>query len=309
MKKVLIITIYSLLFGLSSLYFNSIYAQQDAQYTQYMYNTISINPAYAGSREMLSINSLYRAQWVGLEGAPRTLTLSLNSPIGMSGVGMGLSVVQDKIGPSDETFAAADFSYTINLSDYTKLSFGLKAGLNVLNVNFSDLNYDPADPNAQNINQTSPTIGAGLYLHSRDTWYLGLSSPNFLETDHYDDHIVSTATEKAHFYLIGGYVFDLSQNVKLKPAFLVKAVVGAPVAFDLSANFLINEKFTIGAAYRVDAAVSGLLGFQLSERLMLGYAYDYDTTDLGNYNNGSHEFFLRYELPTRIRKVVNPRFF
>lgn len=293
-----------------SLYTNQVDAQQDSQYTQYMYNTVTINPAYAGNRGMLSINSLYRAQWIGLEGAPETLNISLNTPLGIRGVGFGLSLYQDKIGPSRESNIALDFSYTIPVSDNAKLSFGLKGGINLLDVNFSALTYNPGDPNAENIsNRLSPAIGLGLYLHSSDKWYVGLSAPNILQTKHYNNIAVSTATEKTHIYLIGGYVFDLSDTVKFKPALLAKTVVGAPLALDVSANFLFNEKFTLGAAYRWDAAISALLGFQLSDTLMIGYAYDRDTTELGNYNSGSHEIFLRFELSSRSRNKVNPRFF
>jgi len=291
---------------------NTVYAQQDSQYTQYMYNTVVINPAYAGNRGVLSLSSFYRTQWIGLEGAPKTISLSLNTPIGTAGVvGLGFSVVQDEIGPAKETFAAADFSYTINTSEKIKLSFGLKGGVTILNVDFSGLNFNPSDPNATNIiNRISPTIGAGLYLHSEDKWYVGLSSPNFLKTNHYDDgNSVSNVTNEAHFYLMAGYVFNLNENLKFKPSALLKAVTGAPIALDLSANFLINQKFTLGGSYRLNAAVSGLVGIQISDSLMFGYAYDYDTTELGNYNSGSHEVFLRIELPTRSRAVVNPRFF
>ena len=288
------------------------YSQQDSQYTQYMYNTVTINPAYAGNRGQLSTNLLYRAQWVGLDGAPEVFNFSVNTPVGIKGVGLGLSFFNDRIGPSEENNVAMDFSYTINLSEETRLSFGLKAGFNLLNVDFSKLNiFDPTDPSFQNNidNQVSPVIGTGFYLHSRDKWYVGLSAPNLLETDHYDDSTVSTASERANVYLIGGYVFNLNDRLKFKPAFLGKAVSGAPLALDFSANFLFNEVFTIGAAYRLDAAVSALAGFQVSPNILLGYAYDYDTTELGNYNSGSHEIFLRFEFGTRARNRVNPRFF
>ncbi len=287
-------------------------AQQDSQYTQYMYNTQTINPAYAGNRGLLTINGLYRAQWVGLDGAPETLNLSMNTPLSGWGLGGGLMFVSDRIGPSTESTIAADFSYTIQLSERTRLSFGIKGGVNILNVDFTQLNtFNPSDPVfMDNINgQVSPIIGTGLYLHDSDRWYLGVSSPNLIRTDHYDDVAVSTASERAHFYAIGGYVFDLGSTTQFKPAVLAKMVSGAPLALDISANFLFHEKFTLGAAYRLDAAVSGLAGFQISDQLMIGYAYDYDTTELGNYNSGSHEIFLRFDLFTRVRNTVNPRFF
>jgi len=287
----------------------SIQAQQDSQFTQYMYNTISVNPAYAGSRGSLNLLGVYRNQWVGLDGAPETLNFSAHSPIGVKGVGLGLGFTSDKIGPSTESILTADFSYTIHLDKELKLSFGLKGGMSLWNLDPNKLNiYDPNDYNLRQENHSSPIIGAGFYLHT-EKWYLGLSTPNFLDTDHYDDVQVSTATEKKHIYLIGGYVFTVNPNLKLKPAALVKAVTGAPLAIDVSANALLYEKVTFGLAYRFDAAVSALAGFQISENIMVGYAYDYDTTELGNYNNGSHEIFLRFELGTKMRAKVNPRFF
>lgn len=292
--------------------FLGVYGQQDSQYTQYMYNTQIVNPAYAGSRGMLSLNALHRAQWVGLDGAPKTYSFTMNTPIGEKNVGLGLSFFRDEIGPSLENNLAVDFSYTIPVSEKTKLSFGLKGGMNILDVDFTRLDiYDPNDADFQtNIrNRVSPTIGTGLYFHTRDTWYIGISSPNLLRTKYYDDIQSSEVTEELHVYAIGGYVFSLNNSLKFKPAFLVKAVSGAPLAVNASANFLLYDKLTLGAAYRLDAAVSGLAGFQISEQLMLGYAYDYDTTELGNYNSGSHEIFLRYEFLTRTRSTVNPRFF
>jgi|SRR5690554_1052149 len=284
-------------------------AQQDSQYTQYMYNTITVNPAYAGSRGSLNILGVYRNQWVGLDGAPETLNFSAHSPIGVKGVGLGVGFTSDKIGPSSESILTADFSYTVQMAEELKLSFGLKGGMSIWSLDPNKLNiYDPNDYNLRQENNSSPIIGAGFYVHT-EKWYVGISSPNFLETEHYDDVQVSTAMEKTHLYLIGGYVFDLNPNLKLKPAALVKAISGAPLAIDISANALLYEKVTFGLAYRLDAAVSALAGFQISENMMVGYAYDYDTTELGNYNNGSHEIFLRFELGTKLRAKVNPRFF
>jgi len=284
-------------------------AQQDSQYTQYMYNTVSVNPGYAGTRGSLSMLGIYRNQWVGLEGAPETLNFSVNSPIGVQGVGVGLGFTSDKIGPSTESIITADFSYTIPVSEGTKLSFGVKGGLSLLDLDPNKLLiYNPNDYDLSQKSYSSPIVGAGLYLHS-DSWYLGLSSPNLLETEHYDDVQVSTATEKTHVYFIGGYVFTLNSNLKLKPAVLAKGVMGAPLAVDISANALLYNKVSFGLAYRLDAAVSGMAGFQVNDHIMIGYAYDYDTTELGNYNSGSHEIFLRFELGTKLRAKVNPRFF
>lgn len=286
-------------------------AQQDSQYTNYMYNTINVNPAYAGSRGVMSIFGLHRTQWVGLEGAPVTNTFSLNTPINNSNLGLGLSFVNDRIGPSDENAISADISYTIQTSEIYKLSFGIKGTANLLNVDYTKLDrYDLTDPQFQNNidNRFSPNIGAGIYFHS-DKLYAGLSVPNFLETEHFDDNVSATAKERMHYYLIGGYVFDLSPTIKFKPAFLSKMVSGSPLQLDLTANFMFNEKFVIGAAWRWDAALSGLVGFQVSEGWFIGYGYDAETTKLANYNSGSHEIFLRYEFKGKSEKVVSPRFF
>lgn len=294
----------------------SIYAQQDAQFTQYMYNTININPAYAGSRESMNVFVLHRAQWVGLDGAPVTSTASINTPIEGSNIGLGLSIINDKIGPSDETNVAVDFSYSINTSDRYKLSFGLKATANLLNIDFNKLNqYDSGDNIfTSNVdNRFSPNIGVGLYYHSDDT-YIGISAPNLLETKHFDRYAgvgsnTHIATEKIHYYLIAGHVFDLSANVKFKPSMLTKMVQGAPLQVDLSGNFLINQKFVAGVAYRWSAAISAMVGFQVSDSWFIGYGYDLETTKLANYNSGSHEIFLRYELFNKYDRIISPRFF
>ena len=294
----------------------SISAQQDAQYTQYMYNTIAINPAYAGSRGVFSIGALHRSQWVGLDGAPVTQTLNFHTPVS-NRVGIGLSIVNDEIGngTNQDTYFDAAFSYTIPTSETGKLSFGLKAGGHFLNVDFAKLRNYGAESNLPNIDHKfSPNFGAGVYYHTQQ-FYAGLSVPNFLQTEHFDNSGSNSssflAEERMNFYFITGYVFDLNPNLKFKPAALVKGVKGAPLQLDASANFLINDKFSLGAAYRWDAAVSLLAGFQISDQFMLGLAYDRETTDLGatRFNDGSFEVFLRYEFLTRYKKVLTPRFF
>lgn len=299
----------------------SLQAQQDAQYTQYMYNTMSVNPAYAGSRGQLSIAAMYRAQWVGLDGAPRTQTLNLHSPIRNSKLGYGISIVNDNIGNGvvQETYFDGVVSYTLDLADERKLSFGLKVGGNLLNLDFQQLrNFDnePINDGADITNNFSPNFGFGVYYHT-NRYYLGLSVPNMLETDYFDNSqrdansVQFQSTERLNFYLITGYVFDLNYNFKFKPAFLMKAVGGAPLQLDFSGTFLLNDKFSFGAAYRWDAAASALFGFQLSDQLMLGLAYDREITELGGtrFNDGSFEVFLRFELVRSFRGLVSPRFF
>lgn len=286
------------------------YGQQESQYTQYMYNTMTVNPAYAGTRGALNIFGLYRSQWVGLDGAPKTAQLSFHSPISPQGHGLGLSVINDEIGPSRDTYVNASFSYKLQLDHWTWLNLGIMAGGSFLEVNYDKLNVHDPDPELSGrLSRFSPNIGVGAYLHS-DHWYVGLSVPALLETRFYDDIQQSVAREKMHFYLMGGYVFDLDYQWKFKPAALVKAVSGAPLAVDLSANFLYNESLTLGAGYRWDAGVSALAGFQVSNNLMVGYAYDFDTSRLGNYNSGTHEIFLRFEFISSGRnRMRSPRFF
>lgn len=287
-------------------------AQQDAQFTQYMYNTISINPAYAGSRGALSVFGLYRTQWVGLDGAPETSSFSVNSPINNSNLGVGVSIVNDKIGPTNENTFSADLSYTVQTSADFKLSFGIKGTANLFNLDVNKLNVEnQGDPQFQNLNSKfSPNVGAGVYWHS-DKAYIGLSVPNFIETNRYNDNDIAIFKDKINYYLIAGYVFDLDkyQYIKFKPAVLTKMVQGAPLQVDVSANFMFNDRFVVGVAYRWSAAVSAMVGFQISDGLYLGYGYDNETTALRHYNSGSHEIFLRYEFLKNYGKITTPRFF
>ena len=286
------------------------FAQQNAQFTQYMYNTININPAYAGSRGALSIFALHRTQWVGLDGAPVTNAVSVNTPFNGTNLGLGVSLVNDRIGPTDENTFSADLSYAIHTSETFKLSFGIKATANLFDLDVSRLDpVNSSDPTLQNMkSKFSPNIGAGVYLHS-DKAYVGLSVPNFIETNRYNDNEVAIFKERMHYFLIAGYVFDLSDSVKFKPALLTKIVQGAPLQMDVSGNFMINDKFVAGVAYRWSAALSAMVGFQVSDCLHIGYGYDKETTNLDNYNSGSHEIFIRYEIFNNISKMTTPRFF
>ncbi len=282
-------------------------AQQDPQYTDYMFNTLTVNSAYAGSRGHFTATGLYRTQWVGLEGAPETQNFSIESPIGKR-VGLGLVFVSDRLGPSDETYLDVNFSYTIDFND-SKLSFGVKGGGRLLNVDFDRGQFQEPEAIFQNINNRFlPTVGAGVYWHSKKS-YVGLSVPNFLTNEHFDGVQNAVAAERLHYFLIAGKVFDLSSRIKFKPAFLGRYVVGAPLIADVSANFMFEEKFRLGVAYRWDDSVSGLIGFQVGPKLLLGYAYDATTTRLRNFNSGTHEILLRFELRSEEKQLKSPRFF
>ena len=218
-------------------------AQQDAKYTQYMYNTANINPAYAGSRGVLSVFGLHRTQWVGLDGAPVTNTLAISSPVANSRLGVGLSFVNDRIGPTSDNKISADISYTIPTSETYKLSFGVKGTAELFNFDRNKLYmYSSNDLALQSINnEFIPNVGAGVYLHS-DKTYVGLSVPNFLQSKKYSDNDRAIYMDRMHYYLIGGHVFDVSSSVKFKPAFLAKVTEGAPLQLDLSGNFMFNDK-------------------------------------------------------------------
>lgn len=303
MKKI----VYSLviLLGLSAS------AQQEPQYTQYMYNPSVINPGYAGSLGYGSLFSLYRTQWIGLEGAPKTLNLSYHQPLENTNLGLGGNIVHDEIGPSTTSNLSIDVSYTIAFANESRLAFGIKAGGQLLNIDYTKLNhYNPSDVSFKNniSNQFSPNIGVGLFYYNENS-YLGLSVPMMLQTKMYDEFAYSEANRRQHFYLMGGKVFDLAYNLKFKPAFVAKMVAGSPLQVDFTGNFLIHEKFTVGLAYRWSAAVSALVGFKVSDRLSIGYGYDRETTRLANFNSGSHELFLQFDLFKINQRIETPRFF
>ncbi|MEP5254933.1 MAG: type IX secretion system membrane protein PorP/SprF [Winogradskyella arenosi] len=295
---------------------SSAFAQQLPQFTQYMFNTISINPAYAGSRETLSVVGLHRSQWVGLDGGPETQTLSIHTPLRNENMGLGLSFINDKLGYENFSYLYADYSYTIQATETVKLAFGIKGGLTHYSLD-EELLTDPSVVSDQFFNDVSnrwsPNIGAGLYLHS-SRWYLGLSTPRILNTDYNNGRNGSVdyvALERISYYFTGGYVFDLSESVKLKPSALLKATNGAPLSFDLSANFLFNEKLWLGGAYRVNqyaAAIGGIADFQISKQLRIGYAYEYPVSDLKPYTSGTHEVLLMFEV-FKSKRIKSPRYF
>jgi len=286
-------------------------AQQDPGYTQYMYNPLTVNSAYAGSTETLEAVLIHRSQWVGIDGAPSTQSFTVHSPLANDKIGLGFSAVNDNLGPSNELYLDANFSYTLMLSYSTRLALGVKAGARMLNVDWTKGRfYDDSDVllNSNIDNKFSPSIGAGAYLYE-EKWYVGASVPNFIRSDYYDDVQESVNLERLHYYVMAGYVFDLSEGLKFKPAMLARGVSGAPISLDVSANFLIQDTFTIGAGYRWDDSVSVLAGFQINKNFFVGYSYDYTTTDLNKYNDGSHEILLRFQLSPKTNQIKSPRFF
>ncbi len=284
-------------------------AQQDPQYTQYMYNMNVVNPAYAGSKESLSLTALYRKQWSGFDGAPETFTFSAHAPFGDK-VGLGLSAIKDELGPVSETNVYADFSYTLEIGGNTKVALGIKAGATFHDVGLTDLELqDPNDPFfSQDISNTYPNVGAGAFLYG-DNFYVGLSVPNLLNSVHLDENGLKYGSETNHYFATAGYVFQVSENVKLKPSVMVKSAFDAPVSFDGNLNALFFEKFEIGASYRLDDSFSGLVGFQVTENIRVGYAYDYITSDLDAVADASHEVILTFDLFFNKRTLRSPRYF
>lgn len=286
------------------------YGQQDPQFTQYNYNTMTVNPGYTGSRGHLAILSLYRSQWMGIEGSPQTITFGIDSPIGISD-GVGISIIQDVLGPSQETYIDGNYAHQLILNRKgDKLALGLKAGVRFFSLDWSKGRYrDPDAAFNENINsKLLPSVGAGIFYYTKKA-YLGLSTPNVFTNQRYDEIQEAEALERMHFFLVGGYVFDLNPDLKFKPSFFVKQVLGAPLAVDVSANFLLYETLNLGVNYRWGDSLSALFGFQISSKFNLGYAYDYSINELNNYNTGTHEIFLRFQLVSKEKKLKSPRFF
>lgn len=290
-------------------------AQYEPQFTQYLNNELFINPAYAGSRGFAAATLLYRDQWVGIKGAPKTATFGFHAPFAHEKIGLGLSVLNDRIGVTNQTAAFINYAYHLKVTDESVLSFGLQGG--IINVEESLLDVITIDPNdpefSQNIpNKVMPNFGFGSYYHT-EKFYVGLSIPRFLENK-IDPTVLKVVSNKVnmhnwHYYLYSAYVIDAGENIKLKPSAMIKAVAGAPVELDINFNLLFKEMFWIGASYRTNDAVALLTQFQMTKQLRFGYSYDYTLTKLSNYNSGTHEFTVGYDFSFDKAKIVTPRYF
>lgn len=287
------------------------HAQQDPHYTQYMYNMNVINPAYAGSKESLSGGLLYRKQWIEIEDAPTTGTFFIHSPVGKN-VGLGLSAITDKIGPVQEHNVYADFSYTLNLGGEHRLAFGIKGGVTMHKVDFGlirptlpDLDDDVF---GQNPDETFFNVGAGAFYYTQK-YYVALSVPNMLKAKYLDYDGTKYGTEELHYFLTGGYVFDLNPNLKFKPSAMVKSSFETPVSLDASANFLFHEKFEIGATYRLEDSFGAMVNFAVTPGLRIGYAYDHIVSDLKTDTPSSHEVILLFDINFAKKVSQSPRYF
>ena len=284
-------------------------------YTMYMWNTMSVNPGYAGSADLFTAAMLARQQWAGLDGAPSSQTLTAHTPLRMESLGLGLSAVHDKVGPVTNTIIYGDLAYRIRTSTHARLAFGLKAGVDLMQLRLGQLqNISADDPLfGQDISaKARPNFGFGLYYWGRKG-YIGLSAPKLLEHDRYEatagTQLVGVVRQQRHLFLIGGYVFKFGEDLRFRPSFLVKAVQGAPLELDLSAMFLIREKLWLGAAWRSQAMISVIAAYQITDQFKIGYAYDLTTTALRTYQSGSHELMLSYDLRFNKQKTLSPRYF
>lgn len=289
------------------------YSQQDAMYTHYSFNTLAVNPAYAGSRDVITVTGLHRSQWVGFDGAPTTQTLTIHSPIFTESLGFGASLVNDKIGPIKQTSFYIDLSYRINLSSKTKLSFGLKGGGNLMQGDLESLETTSANDQAFiNVeNKFMPNAGVGLYL-SNEKWYAGVSTPKLLENNLVANSAVGSLNkESRHYFLIAGFVTKLSNNIKLKPTTFVKATEAAPIEADITAMLIFQDKLELGLMARTGDAVGALIGFNFNSQFRAGYSFDWSFQNTtGLYNSGSHEIMLRYDIVNLKKdKIRSPRYF
>lgn len=297
---------------MSSGYTHSIKAQQDAQFSQYMFNTLAINPAYAGRAELLNASALYRAQWVGFEGAPQTQTLTANTALKNKSLALGGSLYNDVIGPEQRFGFYGDFAYRIKFPK-SKLSFGVSAGFDIFQGKFSSLSLIETNDQAF-INDVKgkfmPNVGFGVYYYS-EKFYVGLSSPKLIQNSIYEavDGTPTNGKQLISYYFTAGYVFPINRDVKFKPAILFKFTQNAPAQLDVNLNFLFIEKFWVGAMFRPMSAYGFMLQYQINDQLRFGYSLDVSTYEIQIYNNGTHEFMLSYDFGYNRTKIRSPRYF
>ncbi len=284
-------------------------SQQEVQFTHYMYNTLAVNPAYAGSSQLLNVSSLFRQQWIGMEGAPMSQNLFLHTPIMNKNIGIGLNFLNDKVGPINQTSGALDCSYSIKINKKARLNIGMKAMINYIQADLIHLKLDEANDNnfAFNYYKVTPNIGLGLYYHT-DKGYLGVSTPKLIETKFSNNTIDATKFNR-HYYIIGGYVLELNKNWKLKPAFLTKLTQNAPVSLDLSLEAYYGNKLSLGIMNRVTDSYGFLAGYRISDQLKIGMSFDQTISRLHNFNKGTYELFLSYDFLFKDDKIITPRYF
>lgn len=284
-------------------------AQQDPLYSQYMFNTLAFNPAYAGSADVFTAMLLSRHQWVGFHGAPSTQTLSLHSPLPGDKLALGGNLIHDVAGPARQNSAFLDVAYRIRTGTDTRLAFGLSGGVNYFQADLAALETVlPETHNANISGKVLPNFGFGLYWHA-PRYYVGLSAPKLLENKIGGSGTVVTNQEFRHYFVAGGMVLDFSPDIRFKPAAMLRVVEGAPLSLDINANFLLRDRVWFGALYRWGNALGLMAQVQANDQLRVGYAFDMTTTTLGAYNAGTHEVMLSYDFKYTKGRTVSPRYF
>ena len=316
MKKQIYISIVGVLLSLAS------FAQQDPSFSQYFFNPMYVNPGYAGSRDVLSGTLVHRSQWVGMEGAPESQSLNLHSAIPNSKIGLGLQVNNDKAGPMKNTSVAAIFAYHLHVGPEARLAFGISGSVSNLRVDYGKINVDDnTDQSFANNTSASwvPDAGAGLYFY-KNRFYAGLSARNLIQSRFklQDATIANSAKFFRHYYLTAGVVKDLSDNFAIRPSILVKYVQAAPVVFDLNASIIFKQQLFLGAGFRtgkridikgLDNMLIASIEYDFKNRLRFGYSYDFYLSRTGNYNSGTHEIMIGWDLNFSKTKMTSPRFF
>ena len=290
----------------------SSFSQQDLMLTQYMVSLQPTNAGYVGTSGRLNATAYTRNQWVGFEGAPSSQILMINSPFIKHNIGVGLTLVHDQIGPLKQTLVFADIAYNFKISDKIKLSMGLKSGLSIQQPDISNVTtVDQNDPAYRSQKQTEllPNFGFGLYMYSKK-FYVGLSTPKLMQNKTGDNSTQGVSgSEKRHYYLISGYLFELNPEWKLRPSLFAKMVTGAPISTELTANTIYKDKIWFGIMYRFGDAIGGILQYQVTKQFRVGYSYDFALSKMMKYNNGTHEIMLSYDMIFRDDRIVTPRYF
>ena len=306
-----------LLFAFHFSLFTSLFSQQDAQYSMYRFNGLYLNPAYAGSHEVLSTMAIYRQQWVKMPGAPQSASVVVHSPLKNDKIGLGLIYSYDRIGITKTNSINADFAYRLPLGKKKKvrLCFGISAGITNYRTDMDNVTTaDANDPNfvGNSVNRVLPNVGAGIYAYS-ERFFIGISVPHILADKldgKYSLYATSTSVARQYHHLLAtaGYVFSIGKKVKFMPSMLLKYVpVHAPVTFDFNATFIFIDRIWIGAAYRFNDSYNFMVAANVTHQLRIGYAYDLTVSPLNTYTSGSHEVMASVDFDFVHRKVVSPR--
>lgn len=299
--------------GLIFLFSQQVFGQQEAMVSQYMFNGLYLNPAYAGSHKYFSSTLLGRKQWAGLEGSPESIIASIDGPINNEKMGIGLVLVRDQIGVTNLTDIIANYSYNIKLGQ-GKLAFGIKVGISQYEAYLTDLKYwDEEDPiySEDILGEVIPRFGGGAYYY-QTKWYVGLSVPTLMAYEKeygFSSNINNASNLRKHFYLTGGYVFTISKNWKIKPSSLIKYTTAAPLQIDLNANLLYNDMIWFGVSYRSGDSFIGIIEYQANPRFRIGYAHDFSISEIRNHSSETHEIMIGYDFGKDFIKVKSPRFF